>query len=112
MSIAGLLDMFSDMPEMKYAGCRQRGMAQLFDGASAGDPDQIERAQVVCRLCPERQVCAGWAATLSKSELQRMGVVAGVSYVQVKHPPGRRPQTAVPTGQDGPGLTESAQVAS
>ena len=93
MTIAGLLDFTSDIPDMPAASCRRYGMALIFDKAGTGDPEAIERAQAVCLLCPERvPKCAPWAATLSKKELASLGVVAGQVYVAQK--PGQDQRTA------------------
>jgi hypothetical protein len=94
VSIAGLIDFVSDVPDMPFAACRQRGMAAQFDSAAAGDELAIEKCvKVTCRLCSARQVCASWAAGLTPAERTRLGVVGGVAYVQPVRRPGRPGQT-------------------
>jgi hypothetical protein len=88
--VIGAIDFLPNVPEMPHAACRQRGMAALFDRASTGQPEEVARALCVCRGCPERPgACSQWAATQPPRELERLGVVAGKSYVTPSRPPGR-----------------------
>jgi hypothetical protein len=110
VSIAGLLDLFTDVPEMKFSACREYGAAKVFDAALTGEELAVDRALCICRGCPERVgKCAPWAATLGPKELQTLGVVAGQNYTT----PPKKAHSGRPQSRPvAPGQPNSPKVAS